>query len=407
MHKDYSPFTPGIPVPKELFVGRKREIDKLKSKVTQAARGRLQIAFLAGERGIGKSSLAAFTKYLAEKDEKALGIHTFLGGVNSLEEMVRKVFERLLQDSSDRLWYDKIKSLFGNYIKQVGLFGVNLEFDAPKKDLKHLVNNFAPALENILKKLEDDRRVIFLILDDINGLANSPEFADWLKSLVDEIATRYDKFPLCILIVGYEERRHQLVKLQPSLSRVFDLFEIEPLNKSEIVKFFQTAFSQVSVKYDKEALELMADYTGGLPVLAHEIGDAVYNLDEDNNIETMDAAKGIKVAADIVGKKHLKPNVINALQKSGRYNAILKKIGEDPFLFEFNRGEVRSKLNEKEKRVFDNFLRKMREMGVIVADQDKGRGYYRFANTLHYLYFKMSNKGYMILSEILQQKKQK
>jgi hypothetical protein len=68
----------------------------------------------------------------------------------------------------------------------------------------------------------------------------------------------------------------------------------------------------------------------------------------------------------------------------------LRKIARRPSAgFEFQRGEVRSNLNEEEKKVFDNFLRKMTELGVIERDVERGAGYYRFKNLLHSLYFSM------------------
>ena len=112
MAKDYSPFTPGIPVPIEFFVGRHKEISHLSEKVASSTTGRLQVAFLSGERGIGKSSLARFVRHLVERDHQVLGLHTFLGGVTSLTEMVRRVFDRLLKESFDKPWHENVKEFF-------------------------------------------------------------------------------------------------------------------------------------------------------------------------------------------------------------------------------------------------------------------------------------------------------
>ena len=46
-----------------------------------------------------------------------------------------------------------------------------------------------------------------IILDDLNGLAESHEFANWLKSLVDEIATSGQRLPFLLVLVGLPERR--------------------------------------------------------------------------------------------------------------------------------------------------------------------------------------------------------
>jgi len=386
--KDYSPFTPGLPVPFEFFVGRRAEVNRLHDKVAAALSGRLQVAFLTGERGIGKSSLASFVRYLAERDHQVLGLHTFLGGVASLEEMVRRVFDRLLKVSLGKAWHEKIKEFFGKNIQEVGLFGVSVEFGAPQQDLHRLVHDFAPALKNLMERLAGEKRGIFLILDDINGLASSKDFANWLKSLVDEIATGPDALPVCLLLVGLEDRRQSLIAWQPSLARVFDVVEIRAWTEEETVNFFQTAFSKSGVAADEEACRLLARYAGGLPVLAHEIGDAVFKMDQDEHIDRHDAAKGVVAAADLVGRKHLEPHVYQAI-RSEKYRAILRKVALAPFHITFRRGDLRKRLTRAEAGVLDNFLMRMKRLGVIHADPEGGVGTYRFSNLLHYLYFSL------------------
>jgi len=388
MTKDYSPFTPGLPVPVEFFVGRQREVDQLRNKVASAASGRLEVAYLSGERGIGKSSLASFVKYLVEKDLRVLGLHTFLGGVTTLTETVRRIFDGLLKESLDKAWFTRVTELFGHHIRQVGLFGVTLQFTASPKDLEQLVSNMAPSLYQLTEKLGHDRKGLFLILDDINGLSGSAEFANWLKSLLDEIATARKPLPLCLLLVGLEERRQSLVSLHPSLARVFELIEIRPWSNEETRFFYENAFARAGLPIDEEALDMLALYAGGLPVLAHEIGDAVFKADQDNHVDRHDALRGITNAAEIVGRKHLEPQVFRAI-RSTRYRTILRKVAREPFETGFRRSKLRARLSGAEAKVFDNFLRRMTELGVIVRDHEKGPGCYRFRNLLHYLYFRL------------------
>lgn len=381
-----SPFTPGLPVPIEFFVGRLEEIKRLREKLARAQKGYLDVSFLVGERGIGKSSLASFVRNLSERDSRFLGLHTFLGGVTSLEEMVRRVFDRLLKESVGTRWHDKIKRFFGNHIQEVGLFGISVEFKAPNQELTRMVHDFAPALRNLVDRIKDEKTGLFIILDDINGLASSAAFAEWLKSLVDDIATSQKPLPLCLLLVGLEERRQSLIERQPSLARVFDLIEIKAWSNEETKTFYENAFSRVGIPVDDEPLRLLVRYAGGLPVLAQEIGDAVFKADQDGRIDGRDALQGIITAADIVGRKHLEPQVFQAI-RSAKYRAILRALARRPFEYQFQRADALARLSGDEKRVLDNFLRRMTQLGVIVRDQDKGLGAYRFANMLHYLYF--------------------
>lgn len=386
MPKDYSPFTPGQPVPLEFFVGRVPEIEKLRNLTRAAASGQLKVVFLTGERGIGKSSLVAYVRAAVERNDRALGLHTFLGGINCLEEAVRRIFDRLLNESLEYSWYEKIKQFFGDHIRQVGLLGITVEFKPSPEDLSRILHNFASALRKLMQKLEEEKKVIFLALDDINGLASSPTFANWLKSLVDEIATSLKPLPLCLVLVGLEERRQSLIELQPSLSRVFDIIDVKVWCEDETKEFFRNAFARVNVPVEDRALSLLSRFAGGLPVIAHEIGDATFNADTDDRIDEKDALKGVFAAADIVGRKHLEPQVFQAI-RSTRYRTILRKIAKKPFDVAFTASELRSLLAAEEIKVWHNFLSRMKELGVLEPDPERGRGAYRFKNHLHYLYF--------------------
>ncbi len=356
-------------------------------KVSAAQQGHLQTAFLTGERGIGKTSLAYFVRVLAETRHSMVGVHTFLGGVSSLEEMARRVFDRLVKDSLNRPWHERLKELLGAHVRQVGLFGITVGFDASREDLSRIVHDFAPVLRGLLKQVSDQNSAILLILDDINGIARSAAFANWLKSLTDEIATSRDPLPACILLVGLGECRTELVAAQPSLARVFDIIEITPWSLDEAREFFTNAFASVGVRVEDDALDTLAQYCGGLPVLAHEIGDAAFNIDDDGTIAPEDASRAVLEAADVVGRKHLEPQLFQAIT-SRRYRSILTKLARSPIQLEFQRQEALRRLSAEEAKVFDNFLQRMRSLGAIVKLPE--RGAYRFTNRLHYLYFWMT-----------------
>ncbi len=392
MLPEASPFTPGQPVPLEFFVGRIAEVEHLRSMVRASTQGRFKIGFVTGERGIGKSSLVSFVRHLGEREASIAGVHVFLGGATGLTDMIRRTFDRLLKESIDKPWYEKVSGFFGNHVRKVGLFGASVELNVTADDLNVIAQDFVPSLRRLLKQLRDDRKALLLIMDDINGLADSAEFAHWLKSVVDQIATDNEPLSLCMLIVGLEERRQNLIKLQPSLARVFDVIEIRPWGEKETAEFYQQTFQKTAaVGIDENALLEMKLFTGGLPVLAHEIGDAVWRAADIPSV-TLEAARlGIVNAAEIAGRKFLKPQIIEAI-RSTRYRSILRKLVDDPGTGYFQRGEIRKKLTSEESRVLDNFLNRMKELGAIVPDNTGGPGGYRFANELHRLYFFIESK---------------
>jgi hypothetical protein len=388
---DDSPFTPGLPVPTELFVGRDAEITRLSEHVVAAAQGRLRVAFLSGERGIGKSSLAAYVKSYAEQAHNMVGAHVLLGGANTVDEMVRRIFEAILHESRDKKWYDGIKHFFGQTVKQADLFGLKISFSPDQTQLTTLTRNFAQALQELTRKLATDKRAVgfTLVLDNINGLAESQEFADWLKSLIDDIAINR-QMPLCLLLVGIDERRESLIELNPSLARSFDLFRIQPWSDKEAAKFFIETYASVGVKVNDQALGIMLKYAGGLPAVAHEIGDAALRVDVDKTIDLRDAAAGVTAAAGIIGQKHIRQQVVDAI-RSKKYKSILQKLANKHVTeLKFERADLKSMLTQDEASSLDNFLQRMKELGVIVVDDDEGPGSYKFASYILAIYLYMT-----------------
>lgn len=382
-----SPFSPGRPVPVEFFVGRQKEIERLQRIVRDSLTGRTEAVFISGERGIGKSSLVSFVRHLCEKNDSVLGVHTLLGNVSTVEGVVKRVVDSLLKEATDENILEALKKYFGKYIKSAGLFGISIEFDAPERELRDLVDHFTGFLRS-LHENNRERRGFFLILDDLNGLVESEVFANWIKSFVDELSVSRTPLPVCLTLVGLEERRHALVRHQESLSRVFHLVDIRAWSDEESRIFFRSTFEKAGVQCHESALDLMVSFAGGLPVLAHEIGDATFQLNVDASISEEDAAEGVIAAADIVGRKYVNPVVFRSL-RSPRYRGILRKVVKSFQHPQFTRSAVRAELAADEMKVLDNFLRKMKELGVIEEDPEGGRGSYRFGTRLHHLYFVM------------------
>jgi len=256
----------------------------------------------------------------------------------------------------------------------------------------YIVRNFPEAINNLLEKIHEEKSGLFIALDDVNGLIEKEEFANWYKSFADEVATHYKHFPVYIMLIGLPEKRDTLSRLQPSLMRIFRPIEIEKLTDKEVQQFFEKAFKNSKIKVEPSAMELIVKNSSGLPIMMHEIGDATFWADEDGYIDSNDALTGLINAAQIVGNKYLDPKVYRAI-RSERYKSILRKLGEDPISRSFKKSELEVKLNPEEKKVFHNFLRRIQELGVIEVDIERGWGTYKFVNEIYPLYIWLESKG--------------
>lgn len=388
MSKERSPFTPGRPVPVDYFTGRLDEIRRLERAIKQASMGRNENVFLTGERGIGKSSLADFIRFIAEKDHAFVGAHCYLGAAKQLEEICQLILRELVRQLPERNLIDKAQGVLSKYIEKIDfdLFGMGVAVELTKDihKLKDIRLDFPELVRRLFQTIETERRGIILILDDLNGITKVPDFAFFLKSLVDSLSDERRAFPLVILLVGIDERMQDLASEQPSVVRIFNRVELPLMSEEESSEFFRKAFDSVNCKVEQDALDLLIHYSGGLPMLMHEVGDATFWLDEDSNINSDDAVDGIFFAADNVGRKYLTPTVYSTIRSSA-YLSMLRRIGKiRPLRRKFKRAEVLEEIPLADKKKFDAFVRKMHDLGMIKPGPE--RGTYIFVNDLYPLY---------------------
>ena len=392
MSKERSPFSPGKPVSPGLFMGRQEQVKLIDRAIRQAVAGSPQYLFITGERGIGKSSLASFSLELARREYGFVGAHALLGSANNLEEACRRIYESLVGQMSDKSLLDKAREVFKRYISKVDLFGIGVEFKDDDQTRAGLTENFLPLLAQAVAAFrEEGAKGIMLIADDLNGVTADPRFARFLKSTVDQIAVGpMRELPWVLVLVGVPERMDDLKARQPSVDRIFQPIELSLLSPGAARGFYERAFRSVDHDWEDEAISLMARVVGGFPVMWHELGDAVFWEDQDEKVSLGDVTTGIVAAADSVGRKYLKRPLYDEL-RSPVYRNILRflagRIGKATFgkPVGIRRVDALAQLPTKEAKNFDNFIKKMRKLGVLRLAPGR-RGEYQFTNFLFQFY---------------------
>ena len=380
-----SPFTPGQPVPTDLFVGREEQIEALLRKARSAAAGRLNVAFVTGERGIGKTSLAHFASWAAREEHGLLPLHVVVGNAGTPQETVRRTLDRLARVARTEPWWQRVSRLFGGRVEKVGLFGFQVQFQPQPDELASLTEHFDHALKSVVCELPEDLRGLYVVLDDINGLADSPAFAVWLKTFVDTVAVGREPFPVCLLLAGTERVRRRLVGHHESVARILDPVDLAPWSENEVRDFFRGAFHSAGMALADPALDTATRFAGGLPVLAHEIGDAIFRAASGSSVSAAEARNGIVNAAQVVGSKHVAVRVFERI-RSGRYRSLLRSIPQLAPGGRFRRADIQGRLDPPARKVLDNFLREMVKLDVLERLSEAGPGEYRFVQNLHYIY---------------------
>jgi len=181
-------FQPGQPVSPDRFKGREDVIQNILRYFPSVKSGNPQHFFITGKRGMGKTSLANYISDLARNNYSMVTAHIMNDGVHDIDELVVQIIERILNNIRSEKWSEKIFELIGNHIESVGFKGVNIKFKPQEAELKNIKDNLAFYLADLVNDFKD-KDGLFIVIDDINGLSETPEFANWYKSFADTLAT--------------------------------------------------------------------------------------------------------------------------------------------------------------------------------------------------------------------------
>lgn len=404
MTADSTPFTPGQIVSSELFTGREKELQNLLYYARQVTNGSPRAVDLSGERGLGKTSIAHHLGTKLEQDG-FIYLHCGLSVARNLEDVASVILNQIAKtsyhNSALRSIYDGIQK----YVKTVGVFDLSVELNDPNRELSRaFLSDSAETLAELLRKAKGAAHSIFLVFDNLNGMTRDDRFANWLKQFVEQNSMRSKPVPVFLLLITTPGNKTDLVHSQPSLARIFDIVDIKPLSDRECATFFDRAFALSGLKVEHRAREIIVRYSGGLPSFMHEIGEQVSLVNEDDVIGLSDATIGITNAAEIIGRKYIEPGIYYEL-RGERYKSILQKLSRYTSELEpgrqFFRQDVESKLTEKERLAFDNFLRKMKKLGLLLPGSE--RGSYLFANEIFEFYLHMISPDFRIPSHIIKE----
>ncbi|WP_298522985.1 ATP-binding protein [uncultured Methanobrevibacter sp.] len=381
-------FQPGQPVSPDRFEGREDVIKEILKYFPAVRSGRPQHFFITGKRGMGKTSLANYISDFARNNYSMVTAHIMNDGVHDIDELVVQIIERVLNAIRPEKWASKIFNLVGNYIDSVGFGGLNIKFKPPEDELKNIKDNLAFYLSDLVSNFKD-KDGLFIVIDDINGLSETPEFANWYKSFADTLATSIDNAKICIMLTGYPEKFRRLYDHNPSVNRIFHTHELKALSDEDVEKFYTTIFSSYGIDVSPSALGNMTKYSSGMPTMMQEIGDATFWKDTDGYIDDEDALGGIIEAGNRIGLKYLQPLLDNKI-RSENYLSLFKKIGKKLAASPnttFTKNEFEDVLNESESNVFKDFISRSRKLGIIELASSKKQGEYQFTNQLYPIYF--------------------
>jgi len=393
--RENSPFTPGQPAPPEVFTGRSQEIERLRRSILQVTGNKPQAVFIGGARGLGKSSLARFCQFITEQDNtlvpndvKFLCGYSACGACDSVTDVCRLIIQGLTAKITEEDQLSKVRDFLGKYIKEatLGMRGLHVKVSLTrnKQDLEELKLNMPGAVDTLWGVVSDRKAGFMIVLDDVNGLSGKTEFANFIKSLWEELAAQ--PLPVLLILVGLEERMDDLVRCHESVGRIFDRVILKPMPQADVERFFETSFASVNMVIEADASRWLAEMSGGYPVMMHELGDATYWEDTDGKVDSDDAISGLVEATGRVGEKYFSRQVYDAVQSQTFRQILFHTVKDTFFPGEIRRRDLTESLPKNQANNLDNFFKRMVDLGVMVRTQ---QGVYRYAYPMFPVYLRM------------------
>lgn len=381
-----SPFRSGHPVKMENFTGRIETLKKIIRYTPKVFKNETQHFFITGNKGMGKTSICDYViEYLSYEKNFACAYVSNKDN-DSIEMLASRILAELLNNVPRNKRQEKLKTWFGDHVKELEIVGTKLRFDVDNYKQQHIREDFMVYLAQAFEDLKQDYDAMLIVIDDINGLSHSKDFVNWYKRMADTlIVNRHYRVPAYFVLAGYPEKFDDLVDLDMSFGRIFNYDHVDTLDDEDVKEFFKNTFENIGIRTDEESLNLMVHYSSGVPLTMQQVGESVFwNLEKDR-LSTDEVKHGILNAAHELRTKQIR-KTLNKI-KSDNYEEMLIIIASKN-ISRFSKEDLNDMFSLSAEEV-DNFVEKMLNIGLFTIFEDMDGDEYAFYDQIYNSYYRI------------------
>lgn len=302
-----NPFTPNAPIDPEYFAGRIDEVLKVQAALNQTRHGKVQHILLTGERGIGKTSLGLYARYIARQPIEALKTdfryvtaYYTVEREQSLVDVCRGLTTKLLENvdqglakkCTERL--KKLKLHFAVHVPGVGEIKVD-PAAAPPEIQSRLYADFEKAIEEAWDELKGSYNGILLVVDEIHNLKTFDGVGSFFKVVSEAWAVDGYRNAM-FAVIGLPDVPANISRDDPSAPRIFSYVELKRMTADECLKIVRNCISKSGKTIDDEAALAIATRSGGFPYFLHQLGYDAFESDTDGAIDMKDLNNGFSAS---------------------------------------------------------------------------------------------------------------
>ena len=294
----YNPFKPGSVVHPGMFSGRRDEINAIEKCLFQTKKGNPQNFLIQGERGIGKSSLVLYAKYLAMGDLKNnynfVVIKVDLEPNYKFSDIIEKLIAEADSELSSNNKFESIKSSAKELLSQINSSYISFQ----KSEIPN--NMLISSTAQVLKKISHLQNIdgVLILIDEADKPSSEAHLGSFFKLLTERLVT-IGCNNVCVGVSGLPETIDKLRKSHESSLRIFQILNLETLNRDESRNVIDIGIKDANDKNDfktaikEEAKDLIAELSEGYPYFLQQFSYNSFEVDTDKVIDEDDVQKGI------------------------------------------------------------------------------------------------------------------
>lgn len=405
-----NPFVPNSPVNPGMFVGRIDEVIRLEKALLQTRADNPGHFMITGERGIGKSSLLLYIKYVAEGsikiDEETVKLLIVPVDVDhsttqvGLIQRIQLALNRQLGTTEPARAFLKDAWAF---IQRLRVMDSGISASANTESQEILLDEFAYSLANIAKRTctAPDSSIfgarydgVLILIDEADNCSRELEMGACLKLLIERLQ-RHGCNRVLIGLAGLPELRAKLQESHPSSLRIFEELTLGRLSPGEVSDVIDRCIEKANelntekVKINAEARSRLTALSEGYPHFIQQFGYSAFAADTDGVIDEVDVMRGAfgeRGALGLIGDRYYRNDFYNKIQ-SDSSRQILRIMADD-----LDGWVTRQKISDRfkgKKTVLNNGLKALRDRHIILS-KEGSRGVYRLQHKGFALWIKCS-----------------
>ena len=406
-----NPFRPNSPVNPGMFVGRLDEIETLERSLLQTRAESPCHFMITGERGIGKTSLLLYLRYIATgqitlNGEKLNFLVVDLDTDNKttqrgLVERITLQLDRVLGQSEPARQFLKQAWSFLQRVKVMDS-GIDRHARDQQSD-EVLLDEFAASLADVGDRVcrGDGEGNLFqarhdgllILIDEADNSSPELGLGSFLKLLLERLQKRGCNRVL-VGLAGLPELRNRLYVSHQSSVRVFQELPLGRLTSGEVAQVIGICLERANTDnvekttMAEDAKNSLVALSEGFPHFIQQFGFSAFGKDTDGTISKQDvelSAFGPGGALETIGDRYYRHDFYNKIQQES-YRQVLRIMADDLDGW-VTRAKIAAKFKGKP-GILNNAIKALRDRHIIWSKEGE-KGVYRLQHKGFALWIKL------------------